>query len=196
MTALNSFVDNLSRFLALLGGFVLLFVILVICLSVLGRFLGDLGHADFVTATLPFLSDFLTFFGPLDGDYELVEACIAFSIFLFLPWCHLSGGHARVDALTSLFSNFWNRFFVFLWDLLFALFFVLVSWRLFFGLSDKFRYGETTFLLQFPLWVPYLLCFLCSLLCIFVYFFIFVARVREFLVRNTDTVSGSGGYIS
>jgi hypothetical protein len=44
----------------------------------------------------------LTTFGPVKGDFEVVEAGIAFSIFAFLPICQLHGGHATVDIFTNL----------------------------------------------------------------------------------------------
>ena len=32
---------------------------------------------------------------------------------------------------------------------------VLITWRLFVGMQDKMRYGETTYLIQFPIWWAY-----------------------------------------
>ena len=39
-----------------------------------------------------------------------------------------------------------------------ALVILLITWRLFAGMQDKLRYGETTFLLQFPVWWAYAAC--------------------------------------
>jgi len=60
--------------MAILGGLVLSALILVICVSIVGRTIG---------------------IGPINGDYELVEAGIAFSIFAFLPLTQITAGGNR-----------------------------------------------------------------------------------------------------
>lgn len=32
---------------------------------------------------------------------------------------------------------------------------VLIAWRLYLGMTDKLRYGETTFIMQLPVWWGY-----------------------------------------
>ena len=61
-------------------GLVLSALILLICVSIVGRTIG---------------------IGPINGDYELVEAGIAFSIFAFLPLTQITAGHATVDIFTN-----------------------------------------------------------------------------------------------
>ena len=70
--ALNRAVYALSLLFALLGGAVLIVLTLLTVASVSGRALIPLG------------------LGPLPGDFELVEAGVAFAVFAFLPWCQLS----------------------------------------------------------------------------------------------------------
>ena len=91
-----------ARFMAICGGLVLALLILLICISVVGRSLNGVLHGWIGTA-LPAVSAWLlqAGVGPINGDFELVEAGVAFSIFSFLPLCQIFGGHASVDIFTS-----------------------------------------------------------------------------------------------
>lgn len=149
---------SLARAMALLGGLVLISLVILTCLSILGRIANTLGHADSIEAMLPFLVGPLRALGPINGDYELVEAGIAFAIFAFLPWCQLNRGHANVEVLTGFFPRVANRFLAALWEIIFALVILLITWRISVGMSDKMRYGETTFLLQMPVWWAFAIC--------------------------------------
>jgi len=153
---------KLSRIMALLGGIVLILLIVITTLSVIGRSLNTIGHNGFVETNLGFLAPVFTRFGPINGDFELVEAGVAFAILAFFPWCIINRGHATVDIFTSFLPDKPNRFLVFLWEGLFAIVLLVISWRLFVGTSDKLRYGETTFLLQFPVWWGFAACFAAS----------------------------------
>ena len=81
----------LARTLALLGGVVLVAMTLVTVVSIIGRAMISFG------------------FGPVPGDYELIEAGAAFAVFAFLPWCQLMRGHATVDVFTSFLPAAANR---------------------------------------------------------------------------------------
>lgn len=80
---------------------------------------------------------------------------MAFSIFAFLPWCQLRQGHATVDIFTTVLSLAANRWIVALWEVLFAIALLLVAWRLWAGTIQMKGYGQTTFILQFPIWWAY-----------------------------------------
>lgn len=155
---MHRLVFRLAKFMAILGGLVLVLLICITCLSVLGRMANTLGHSDFIKDNLSFLSAGLTGLGPIKGDFELVEAGVAFAIVAFLPWCQLNRAHANVELFTVFLSDRVNRFLSFLWEVIFALALVLIAWRLYVGTTDKIRYGETTFLLQFPVWWGFALC--------------------------------------
>ncbi|ETX27663.1 C4-dicarboxylate ABC transporter permease [Roseivivax isoporae LMG 25204] len=143
--------------MAILGGVVLTALVALTCLSVLGRGLNTLGHSDVLTTIAPGLASALigTGVGPITGDFELVEAGVAFAIFAFLPICQLYSAHATVDVFTGMMPARLNRGIVAFWDVVLAAVLVLIAWRLWFGMTDKLRYGETTFLLQFPVWWAY-----------------------------------------
>ena len=93
--------------------------------------------------------------GPIPGDYELVEAGTAFAIFAFLPWCQLKRGHVTVDLFLVRFGPRANAAIDVVSNILMTGVCALICWRLWLGLLDKKAYGETTFILQFPLWWPY-----------------------------------------
>ncbi|MCG3266548.1 TRAP transporter small permease [Yoonia sp. I 8.24] len=146
-----------AKTMALLGGIVLCAVIVVVCISVAGREAADFAHTDYMGALGRWLLE--RGLGPILGDFELVEAGTAFAIFAFLPITQLSGSHARVDVFTARLSDKTQRRIDALWAIVMLLVMLLITWRLFAGLQDKHRYGDTTYLIQFPIWWAYAACF-------------------------------------
>ena len=144
--------QKLARFMAILGGLVLSALIVLVCLSVFGRMMNGVLHG-IGTDWAKWLLDMGV--GPINGDFELVEAGVAFAIFAFLPICHLSGGHATVDIFTSKLPVGVNRFLRMVIEIVFAAVLVMIALRLYSGMLSKLSYGETTFLLQFPIWWAY-----------------------------------------
>lgn len=155
---MHRLVVGLARTMAVIGSVVLIALIIMTCVSVVGRILNTLGHSDFLTNNLSFLASFAQKSGPIIGDFEMVEAGVAFAIMAFLPWCQLSRGHAKVDILAQKLPMKLERFLMLCWELVFGIVIVVLAWRLIIGTSDKIRYGETTFLLQFPIWWGYAAC--------------------------------------
>lgn len=149
---------RLSNALALFGGLILLALVAITVISVLGRSANSVGHMEFVQTQFPPLAILLSGFGPIIGDFELVEAGVAVAIMAFLPVCQLNRGHASVELFTQLLPSRLSHFLAFIWEALFAFVLIIITWRLFIGTSDKIRYGETTFMLQFPIWWGYALC--------------------------------------
>lgn len=143
---MKRFAGPLAQFTAIVGGVTLLALTLLTCVSIIGRALSGV----FPSAG----------FGPITGDYELIEAGIAFAIFCFLPWCQFTAGHATVDVFTNGLSATANRFLLALWEVLTALVAVLILWRLWAGMMGKMNNAETSFLLEFPVWWPYAACLL------------------------------------
>jgi len=135
--ALGNSVEILARVMALAGGLVLAGLIVMTVASIIGRALIGIG------------------LGPIPGDFEMVEIGVGFAIFAFLPWCQLNYGHARVDLFQAAMSPRLNRIIDFLSDVLMAVAAALIAWRLLLGLFDKKGYFETTFILQFPIWMAY-----------------------------------------
>lgn len=174
-------VETLARAMALIGGLVLLALVTLTCVSVLGRGLNTLGHSGLLTSITPGVANALiaTGVGPITGDFELVEAGIAFAIFAFLPICQLYGGHATVDVFTNLLGRGVNRVIIAFWEIVLAAVIFLLTWRLFEGLAGKYANGETTFLLQFPVWWAYGASFFASVIAALVALYCAFARIAE-----------------
>ncbi|MEL6933044.1 MAG: TRAP transporter small permease [Pseudomonadota bacterium] len=146
-----------AKFMAVLGGLVLTGLVLMTCVSILGRQLNGFFKGDLAQGLFPDFADNMIALGvaPILGDVELVEAGMAFTIFAFLPLCQISGAHAQVDIFTSRLPQRGSRVLQLITDLIFAVVLVLIAWRLSVGLQEKQQYSETSFMLQFPLWWAY-----------------------------------------
>ncbi|MDQ2090152.1 TRAP transporter small permease [Marimonas arenosa] len=177
----------LSRLMAILGGLVLSALVILTCVSVLGRGINTFLHSDMIQNSMPDLAQTLlnTGVGPVLGDFELVEAGIAFAIFAFLPLCQITAGHASVDIFTSRFPPRINRLIQMIVEIVFAMVLILIAWRLYEGMVSKMKYNETTFLLQFPLWWAYAVSLVSAVLASCVGIYMAVVRVYEFLTMRT-----------
>ncbi len=131
---MHRFFLGISTGFAIAGGLVLVALIAVVGASIIGRETG---------------------LGAITGDYELVEAGTAFAVFAFLPYAHITGGHAVVDVFTRYLPARAGRVLDMVIALVFALVLVVIAVQLFHGTLAKYRSGQTTFLLQFPLWWAY-----------------------------------------
>lgn len=168
---------RLAIFSALLGGVMLCALIVLTCLSVTGR--------AFVFAGL----------GPLPGDFELVEAGIAFAIFAFLPICQVQAGHATVDLFTNALGRGVNRWLVAFWECLFALVLLAIAWRLGAGMLTKFGNGETSMFLQFSTWWAYAACLLPATLAALVAVWSAYDRLRAAATgHETRAIAVEGGH--
>jgi TRAP-type C4-dicarboxylate transport system permease small subunit len=137
MRFMHRTVHLLSLTLALLGGLALVAITLITVFSITGRAL--------VWAGL----------GPVPGDFELVEAGTGFAVFSFLAWCHLKREHASVEILTMQFSPFVNRVIDVVVDALMLIVATILAYQHWLGTLDKLAYGETSFILRFPVWWAY-----------------------------------------
>lgn len=180
--------------MAVLGGLVLTALILLICVSVLGRGANTFAHWDRIEASAPGVSAFLLAAGvaPVPGDFEIVEAAIAFSIFAFLPLCQLKNAHATVDVFTSFLPHRMSIRLKAFWEIVLCAAIVLITWRLGVGLIDKMSNGETTLLLGFPKWWAFAASLLAAVVASIVS--IYCATVRGLAaVRGVDVVFDEDG---
>ncbi|SFM57645.1 TRAP transporter small permease [Shimia aestuarii] len=165
---LNTGVGWLARVMAILGGIVLIGLIIMTCLSITGRALIPLG------------------LGPVPGDFELVEAGVAFAIFAFLPWCQYNRGHARVDLFQPAYGRFGNRLIDLVADVMMFIAAYIIAWRLYLGMMDKYNYHETTFILQFEIWMAYAAGFLGASVFVIVAAFCILRSLRALLGRSSE----------
>lgn len=143
----------LANISALAGGIVLLIVMVMTVISVTGMSLFKLGRHLKKTYEIeigPLLAS-----DPIPGESELIEVGMAFIIFAFMPIVALNRGHAAVEILTNAFSAAVNRAIDLISDMLLLAAAVYLGYRHLLGTLDKFDNGETTWILEFPLWWGY-----------------------------------------
>jgi len=188
------FVKKISRLCCLAGGLVLCLLVGLTCLSVAGRAVNSLLYSSFFQSHMPALAKGLlaTGIGPINGDYELVEAGMAFVVFAFLPICQLQMGHASVDILTHKLPEKWQGYLTLLAELIFAGILVLITWQLGLGLFDKWRSHETTLLLEMPVWYAYGLSWGMALAAAFVGLTTAYYRIAEILFSMPNPLMDTG----
>ncbi|MEC3860525.1 TRAP transporter small permease subunit [Mesobacterium sp. TK19101] len=187
---------KLARFMALLGGVVLSALVVLTSISILGRGLNTFGHSDFLTGLSQGAADWLigTGVSPLNGDFELVESGIAFAIFAFLPICQLYSAHATVDVFTNMLPRKTNKLLITFWEIVLSAVMILIALRLFEGMMNKIDNGETTFLLQYPVWWSFAASLVAAVVAAIVAIYCAVARVIE-LISGRPMMPDSGGAV-
>ena len=134
---MNHLIYGLSRAMAWFGAFVLVLLAVLSVVSIAGRALSGLG------------------FGPVPGDFELVEAGTALAVFCFLPWAHLKRGHAAVDLFWRAYPAPLQRMLEVAADALMLVVWLLLVWRMGVSMLDYRDNGETSFILGMPVWWGY-----------------------------------------
>ncbi|MDP3895450.1 MAG: TRAP transporter small permease [Mesorhizobium sp.] len=171
---LTILIRMLARWLAILGGVVLVMITVMIVVSITGR--------AFIWAGLK----------PVHGDFELVEAGTAFAVFSFLPWCQLNRGHATVDLFTNYLPASANRVIDLVSEILMALVTILIAWRLWVGMFDKIENGEISFILQMPLWWGFAVCAAATVVGVIVSLYMVAVRVGEVALGRSLLDAGQG----
>lgn len=135
--AVGRVVGGLAKLMALAGGVILSALAVMSVVSISGRAFSRLG------------------LGPVPGDFELIEAGCAVAIFAFLPWCQFRQGHVTVDLLASyLPKRLWATLAV-IGNAAMSVIALIIGWQLWLGFLDKLAYGETSMILQIPIWWGY-----------------------------------------
>lgn len=189
--------------MAILGGVVLSALVAMVVVSIIGRELNAAFHNDFFQNNMKGFADWMLGvqipgiwgpikLGPFNGDYEIVEAGIAFSIFAFLPLAHITGAHATVDIFTSWLSERPNRVLSAVIDVAFSVVLVVIAIQLFQGMLDKHDRHQTTFLLQFPVWWAYAASFFGAVMAAVVSVYVALLRVAELVLDRNLAPSGEG----
>lgn len=132
-------IHRIAHGLAIAGGCVLVAMVVLTVVSVTGRGLTGLAIG----------------LGPVPGAFELVELGSAFAVFSFLPWCQLKRGHVTVDLFVGMLGERALLVAELLGDILIFSAAAVIAWRLWLGMMDKMRFGETTYILGLPLWWGY-----------------------------------------
>jgi len=136
---LRKLAEAIASALAIAGGLVLLVIIVLTCVSIVGR------------ALVPFDIGI----GPIRGIYDMTEIGMAAAIFAFLPWAQFNDAHARVDLFSPVMPGVLNRVLDLVFNLAMFTVATVGSYRLYLGMQDKLSYGETTLIAQIPVWQGY-----------------------------------------
>lgn len=134
---IEALVTASARILIVFSGFLLISAILITCSSITGRALTPIGLSA------------------IPGDYELVEILCGLAVFAFMPYCQLSRGHISVDLFIQGLGPKAMAWTQLLGDVVMTGLVTVMAWRHFAGTLDKHAYGETSFILQIPVWWSY-----------------------------------------
>ncbi len=141
--ATGRLIGRLSSGLAILGGLALSAVTIMSVVSILGRWA--------VGSKAPVLDRL----GPIPGDYELVSMGAGFAVFSFLAWCQFNRGHVTVDIFVSRLGPRGLAWLAAITNAVLTVVVTLIAWQHWLGTLDKYRFGETTTILQIPVWWGY-----------------------------------------
>jgi TRAP-type C4-dicarboxylate transport system permease small subunit len=126
--------ERLARICALLAGALIAFIVVLTCLSILGR--------ETVGRTLT-------------GDFELVALATGAAVGLFMPICQLHRGNIVVDFFTAKAPRRVNRALDRVGAFLLALCCGLLAWRAGLGGLSSWNSHNSTMLLGVPEWIAY-----------------------------------------
>lgn len=146
LPSLHIYIEKATRLFALAGGAMLILLALLTIISVIGRTINAYG------------------LGPIQGDFELVENGTAFVVFCCLPYCQIRFGHVSVDILARSFPIWLSYLINVISQLGMMVIAVIITRQLYFGMMDKYQWGETTFILALPAWWGYALALPASAL--------------------------------
>ena len=136
---LNRLAYGIATLLALAGGAVLLCLIVLTCVSIMGRVFVPLNIG----------------IGPIRGIYDMTEIAMAAAIFAFLPWAHLTEANARVDLFEPVMPTMLNKGLDLLFNIAMLGVATVGTWRLYLGMLDKMSFREVTLIAQIPVWHGY-----------------------------------------
>lgn len=135
---------RVSEAIALFGGLLLAAIAGVTVYSIVGRAIGDV--------------PLLAWWGPVRGDFELVEMGTAIAICAFLPYTQMKRGNVLVDVVTAGASPRAKAAMGVVANGLYAAMAILFAGRMIAGGLDLFAatFPQTTMLLRVPIWWGYL----------------------------------------
>ena len=142
MTAMENQPENhigrvlyfLSKMAAILGGLIMSGLIIMVVISVIGRWLFSM---------------------PVYGDFEMVSTGTAVTVFLFLPYCQITRGNVIVDVFLNWAPKKLQTSLDVVGSLLLSIISGLLAWRMTLGGFNALNYNETTYILALPLWWAY-----------------------------------------
>lgn len=125
-----------SKYLALAGGLVFVGLVLMSIVSIVGRKVAS---------------------APVPGDVEMLQMCAAFACASFFAYCHLVHGDVKVDFFTARMSARATAWLDVFGSLLVGVFGALIAWRNTAGALSQLESGETSPILNWPVWIAQML---------------------------------------
>lgn len=98
----------------------------------------------------------VVFSRPLPGDVELTEMLTAVAVFMFLPYCQITGANVTADIFTARASERAVAALTLLSAVVAVIFSAVLAWRMYEGLRDYLEFVETTTILRVPIWYAYI----------------------------------------
>ena len=92
---------------------------------------------------------------PLPGEVELTEMLVAVAVFMFLPYCQLTGANVTADIFTARAGPRTVAALAMLSSLVAVAFGALLLWRMYEGMLSYREYVEVTTILGIPIWYGY-----------------------------------------
>jgi TRAP-type C4-dicarboxylate transport system permease small subunit len=135
MTSAEAAIRRMIELWALAGGLLLMEVVLVNVASLAGN---------------------IAFNQPVPGDFEIVEVGVAVSVFMFLPYCQITGANVTADIFTAWAGPRLLAVLAFIASVVALIVAVLLLWRMSNGLLDYRQYREVTTIYQFPIWYAFI----------------------------------------
>ena len=135
--------QSITGWVAIAGGALALAVAGLVVVSILGRWLLD---------------------GPVSGDFEYVQMATAAAVFAWLPYTQARGGNIAVDTFSARLPRAVTTALDAFWCLAYAGTLAFGAVALMHGALDARQSGETTMMVQIPLWpIIAIVAVLCTL---------------------------------
>jgi TRAP-type mannitol/chloroaromatic compound transport system permease small subunit len=122
----------LAKWFAFAGGMVFIALVIMSVVSIVGRKL---------------------FSAPVPGDVELLQLSAAFASASFFAHCHLMHGDVKVDFFTAHMTSSRRVFLDSVGSLLVGLLGALLAWRTAVGAISLKEAGESSAILELPVWI-------------------------------------------
>lgn len=117
--------------------------------------LGGLVTAGLAVMTAASAVSNILFEAPFSADYELVKNFIGVAVFMFLPYCQLTGSNVTVDIFTEHMSEAKKAAMAGFSSLFAIAFSALLLRQMTLGMLGYMRYPEVTPVLKLPLWTAF-----------------------------------------
>jgi TRAP-type C4-dicarboxylate transport system permease small subunit len=121
-----------AKWFAFVGGVIFTGLVIMSIISIVGRKL---------------------FGAPVPGDVEVLQMFAAFASAAFFAYCHLMHGEVKVDFFTAHLTERKRRFLDAVGSLLVGLVGSLLAWRTWVGAMSLREGGESSAILEVPVWI-------------------------------------------